>query len=804
MGLWPFGRSKADIESASRVIVLRARDGLAMRAKVTVRLSEPQTQAAADELAERAADLLRAVVREAPRAPAVLGLEVALAAEVTTRMLKEPIPLRGIEIAGLHIVGDPGHLTQPAASSMSSPAWMQAAHASPPSSSTPDWPDRSLDRPTPVQPLPAARPDLSSAAASSAAKPASSAKPASAPKPTVARPGAPRPAPAGAPASGPTSPDRAQPAFSAAPASPARAAADAPSSSTRAQPSPRGTPASAPPPPRTQASPAVAPAVAPTAAATPTAAAAPAVAPTAAATPAAAPAAAPTAAAAPAVTPATAAAPTAAATVDPSQAITVPAPAAAVAAALAEAARRSTAPAPARIDPFARTAVSVSPVPAAPLHEVSSLATAHIAVTAAAGALAAELTAPGARAAAQSSSGPPPRPHDPFASTAVSPLHPPAASPFARPDAAPPSAAPSSAAPSSRAPATSSNPPHDRPLSGPPSSRAAYGMVRPGAVPAPARVPFTPDESSSPSHRYGHLDPPASPGPRSAPPTARPTARRILLAIPALQPRQPWRAPSTSRRYSHLTPDEPSTSSRRYSHAGPPSSAALRSGHPSGAPPSRTSARPPPAAVAARRRVVASRLHLPNGAGPYEVARGLTPLLRDTAGRILVAFLRTYDLTVIRRVPFDAVEGDILSSLTAPSDGAPGTYTASHSAEIQRWREAFGSAKLDKLQREASLAAAAVAFEALSAEGVPSRAANAVLEGLAGSAFGDPDMILDVGRYLFPAHDTLAIEALASMIALAGEDMPPDLEPALEPLFASLREEVTAAALIVRDVIVDV
>ncbi|MEZ4302994.1 MAG: hypothetical protein R3B70_49175, partial [Polyangiaceae bacterium] len=262
--------------------------------------------------------------------------------------------------------------------------------------------------------------------------------------------------------------------------------------------------------------------------------------------------------------------------------------------------------------------------------------------------------------------------------------------------------------------------------------------------------------------------------------------------------------PATSRRYRHLTPDEPSTSSRRYSHAGPPSSAALRSGHPSGAPPSRTSARPPPAAVAARRRVVASRLHLPNGAGPYEVARGLTPLLRDTAGRILVAFLRTYDLTVIRRVPFDAVEGDILSSLTAPSDGAPGTYTASHSAEIQRWREAFGSAKLDKLQREASLAAAAVAFEALSAEGVPSRAANAVLEGLAGSAFGDPDMILDVGRYLFPAHDTLAIEALASMIALAGEDMPPDLEPALEPLFASLREEVTAAALIVRDVIVDV
>jgi hypothetical protein len=197
---------------------------------------------------------------------------------------------------------------------------------------------------------------------------------------------------------------------------------------------------------------------------------------------------------------------------------------------------------------------------------------------------------------------------------------------------------------------------------------------------------------------------------------------------------------------------------------------------------------------------VASRLFLPPGAGPYEVARGLTPLFRDTAGRILVAFLRTYDLTVVRRVPFDAVEGDILSSLTAPSDGAPGTYAASHAAEIQRWRDAFGAPTLEKLQREANLAAAALAFESLSAEGVEQRIANAVLEGLASAAFGDPDMIIDLGRYLFPANETIAAETLANMIDIAGEGMPPGLEPALEPLFASLREEVSAASVIAKEV----
>jgi len=123
---------------------------------------------------------------------------------------------------------------------------------------------------------------------------------------------------------------------------------------------------------------------------------------------------------------------------------------------------------------------------------------------------------------------------------------------------------------------------------------------------------------------------------------------------------------------------------------------------------------------------------------------------------------------VVRRVPFDGIESDILSSLTAPVDGPPGTYTASHAVEIQRWRDAFGALKLDLLQREANLAAAALAHEMFTIEGVPTSMTAAVVEGLAGSAFGDPEMILDLGRYMFPTLESAAAEIAREVMLTPG------------------------------------
>lgn len=611
MGLWPFGRSKADVDATSRVVILRARDGVPMRAKVTLRLAEPQTQADADELAEACSDLVRAAVREAPTAPAVLGLESAIAAEVMARLPKETASVRSVEVAGLHIVGDPGHLAQAAALAPDVPAWLRAPPSSP-SSSDARPVDRTLDRPTPIQPLPAA-------------------KPAPAPLPKAGAPAAKAPAPAAARA-----PEHLAPTA----LSPAPAPAEGPASPIE------------------------------------------------------------------------------------SAALTTPSP---VLQSVHHDPRTASAPATQQTPVVsAADTTAARDVPETGNHEPDAQVVSKVA-----------------------------RPLDPFASTAVSPT-PPAETSGARPTTQRPPARPAVSV-------------GGRSASSPPGPRRPPSSPRFAAVAPPA----------------GRLAPPGNPRFGSSPPA-------------------PLRPPSHPRMSAVSLAEEPAASSRGSMLHGPPSAGPRSAPSSPVGPSSRSASRPPPAAVAARRRVVAARLFLPSGAGPYEVARGLTPLFRDTAGRILVAFLRMYDLTVIRRVPFDAVETDILSSLTAPADGAPGTYLASHTTEIHRWRDAFGAAKMDLLHREANLAAAALAFEGLSTEGVPQSMANAVVDGLAGSAFGDPDMTIDLGRYLYPANETTSAETLVNMIAVAGEDMPPGLENALDPLFTSLREEVAAAALIAKDVMLNV
>lgn len=779
MGLWPFGRTKADVETASRVVVLRARDAVALRAKVTVKFLEPQTQAAADQVLELCQDLVRAVVREAPSGAAVLGFDAAIAQEVLGRIPADTPTVRTVEIAGLHIVGDPGHLAQPTAGPESNPAWL---HNAPAPSSSDRAPERGVDRPTPVHGFPpvgapergvdrltpvhgfpplrapgADRPTPTTTATigrratndgTAKVRPNEAAKPP--PTEIAVRPAAPIAKPA-APA------DAHRPAAQEAAAKPRDGSTnDAPPLRPR---DPFAATAQSPQPVIAAANAQIAPVVA-------------------------------------------------------VQAIPVEAPSPVPATPIQE---------PVKIAPLAADAgradavVTRSERPAdAPDTSRSAGDTTKVA----------DHRSPSnqGRSASSGDGAPhPPMAHAPTMPAMVAPSPPPAA---AAPTNVATAAAPRAASPVAK-------PIVERSLHPSPGAYSAIGPVdptpAPGAVRAREAPPAPGASRADPNAVRGRAGstypPPAAGGPYPhagttnalrPPPGPRRTSSSGQLAAVSLDDAARPSVPGPTR--TSRSPDEPSSSSRNYGLSGPPSARGLRpTDEPSASsrsfaylatqgpssrngPTSRASNRPPPAAVAARRRVVASRLLLPMGAGPYEVARGLTPLFRDTAGRILVAFLRTYDLTVIRRVPFDAVETDILSSLTAPSDGAPGTYAASHAPEIQRWRDAFGLAKLDRLQREANLAAAALAHEMFTAEAVPSSMTAAVVEGLAGSAFGDPDMLLDIGRYLYPARESTAAEALANMIELAGEEMPPGLEGALEPLFASLREEVAAVAEIAKEV----
>ncbi len=761
MGLWPFGRTKADVETTSRVVVLRARDAVALRAKVTVKFEEPQTQAVADQVLEGCQDILRAVVREAPSGASVLGFDAAIANEVFGRLSPEPAVVRSVEIAGLHIVGDPGHLAQPTAGPESNPSWL---HAQPTPASSDRPGEHPHDRPTPAHGFapfkgPGDRPT-----------PIHGFPPFKGPgdRPTPVQGVPPFKAPADRPATTTPPGPRGLTPDGASPATPERGP-DRPTP-TRAAPGPKALANDAPK--------------------------------TAAHEPATKPSANETATKAPANEPANAP---------------------------AREGQKADVPPQRPRDPFAATTQSAQPPPKptgapAPLaqpHDPAPSAPAPTMPAIAAAKAPSPTSPPATEARAQThvahaptmpaiAAQVPVREMPAVARLAVGPDGAPATAPSEKPPTSPRAAPLQTSAGTTQAsmvagagasgntgqhsvgtpsPSGGRAPaPIDRPHAASPGVYSAIGLAEP--TPAPGAVrPRDPHAATRPDlhtvrGRAGSTFPPPPTSVRASrlPDEPSSSSRSYGLGGP----------PSTGR--TSRTPDEPSASSRSYAYLAA-QSAGARNG-----PPSRTSNRPPPAAVAARRRVVASRLLLPMGAGPYEVARGLTPVFRDTAGRILVAFLRTYDLTVIRRVPFDAVESDILSSLTAPSDGAPGTYTASHATEIHRWREAFGATKLDRLQREANLAAAALAHEMFTAEAVPSSMTAAVVEGLAGSAFGDPDMLLDIGRYLYPARETTSAEALANMIELAGEEMPPGLEGALDPLFTSLREEVAAVAEIAKEV----
>jgi hypothetical protein len=133
MGLWPFGRDPADVEIASRVITAETGDGAKVRGKLTLHFLEPQTRAAADEAADRCAALMESLLREQRRHEDVLGSEAAMVLRLIDRLPADVVPTRSIDLAALHVVGDPGSLVRRRSSTLTS---MAAVPAQPPPSTS--------------------------------------------------------------------------------------------------------------------------------------------------------------------------------------------------------------------------------------------------------------------------------------------------------------------------------------------------------------------------------------------------------------------------------------------------------------------------------------------------------------------------------------------------------------------------------------------------------------------------------------------------------------------------------------------
>jgi hypothetical protein len=107
MPFWPFGREPAEIEIVTRVITAATQNGVKVRGKLTLHFSEGQRQADADVAADRCATVAIALLREAPDPERLIGVETQLSAQLLARYPGDVATARAVEIAALHVLGNP-------------------------------------------------------------------------------------------------------------------------------------------------------------------------------------------------------------------------------------------------------------------------------------------------------------------------------------------------------------------------------------------------------------------------------------------------------------------------------------------------------------------------------------------------------------------------------------------------------------------------------------------------------------------------------------------------------------------------
>lgn len=107
MPFWPFGREPAEIEIVTRVITAATQNGVKVRGKLTLHFSDGQRQADADAAADRCATVAIALLREAPDPERLIGAETQLSAQLLFRYPTDVAAARAVEIAALHVLGNP-------------------------------------------------------------------------------------------------------------------------------------------------------------------------------------------------------------------------------------------------------------------------------------------------------------------------------------------------------------------------------------------------------------------------------------------------------------------------------------------------------------------------------------------------------------------------------------------------------------------------------------------------------------------------------------------------------------------------
>ncbi|MEO7327205.1 MAG: hypothetical protein ABI193_01415 [Minicystis sp.] len=193
-------------------------------------------------------------------------------------------------------------------------------------------------------------------------------------------------------------------------------------------------------------------------------------------------------------------------------------------------------------------------------------------------------------------------------------------------------------------------------------------------------------------------------------------------------------------------------------------------------------------------------LLMPPGTPPQAMGAFVAPLVRDSAARLLIGFLRAHDLITLRGVVIDEGSAEVLANLVPISDAPPGGYEASRAPEIARWQGTIGAEPIAKLLRETGVISVHLAEEAMIRAEVSKTLASAVIEAVCVSAFpDDPAVLSDIERFadLQAAEFVAAVAHNLTSIAAAGDD-PVPMTAALGPLVGMMTEDLNVAAMIIK------
>ena len=243
---------------------------------------------------------------------------------------------------------------------------------------------------------------------------------------------------------------------------------------------------------------------------------------------------------------------------------------------------------------------------------------------------------------------------------------------------------------------------------------------------------------------------------------------------------------------------------------GPPSVPPSRGSRPGSMPPSTPGAGPastaPGALGGAPRRRGTSQIRsiqsllMPPGTSPAGMAQFVAPLVRDSAARVLIGFLRAHDLIAVRGVSIDENSAEMLANLVPVSDAPPGGYEASRAGEIARWQTTLGQGVMFALQRQVKVVSAYLAKDALARAEVMPALADAVVEAVCAAAFPDEAGLLEeVARFPTAAATELVAALAADLTRVAGtEEDPASMAAALAPLLGMVQEDLNVTAGIIK------